>query len=191
MRTYNLKAIIKAALRVACMLPFAGVSAFAQQQINLTAGPATAILPDGSAVPMWGYSWGAPLLGSTATCAALNKSATIGVWSPVVITIPTGQTLQINLTNNLSFTPPSTTTPNPNSPNNIPTSITIVGQVGGGLGNVRTTTPSPSHDNQPVTWALPNAPGSIWTPPPQGPRVQSFGTEVAATPATTARTAPG
>ena len=61
------------------------------QQVNLTAGPANAPLPDGSAVPMWGYSCGAAVTGSTATCAALDPavtSLTPTVWSPIVITIP-------------------------------------------------------------------------------------------------------
>src|ERR1700704_2195504 len=75
MRTNNLKAILKAALRVVCILPFAAVVAFGQQTVNLTAGPATATLPDGSAVPMWGYSCGTAVVGSTATCAKLNPAA--------------------------------------------------------------------------------------------------------------------
>src|ERR1700674_5179362 len=99
MRTYNFKAILKAALRVACILPFAAVAAFGQQ-INLTAGPSSVTLPDGTMVPMWGYTCGAPVVGSTATCTALNPAAG---WSPVVITVPTGQGLTINLTNNLFF----------------------------------------------------------------------------------------
>jgi hypothetical protein len=45
MRTNNLKAILKAALRVVCILPFAAVVALGQQTVNLTAGPATATLP--------------------------------------------------------------------------------------------------------------------------------------------------
>src|SRR6202521_1731204 len=173
MRTYNFTAVIKAALRVACMLPFAAVVALGQQTVNLTAGPATAILPDGTTVPMWGYSCGAAvtavtstaattysptgasdtsltmptnayagttvtagtssetvlsnrattltltsagwtggpppasgtafsLAASSANCAALNKAAGTG-WSPFVITVPTGQGLTINLTNNLAF----------------------------------------------------------------------------------------
>src|SRR6202158_4108370 len=69
MRTYNFTAVIKAALRVACMLPFAAVAAFGQQTVNLTAGPATAILPDGSTVPMWGYSCGAAVTAVTSTAA--------------------------------------------------------------------------------------------------------------------------
>jgi hypothetical protein len=85
MRTCNFKSLIKTALRVACLLPFAAVAAFGQQQVNLTAAPTMATLPDGSVVPMWGYSC-APALAvpSTATCAALNKpAAAAGMWSPV------------------------------------------------------------------------------------------------------------
>ena len=76
----------------------------------------------------------------------------------------------------------------------------IVGQVGGGLGSARTTTPSPDHTNAQgcVTWFIADPtntpPGIPCTtdasgaqPPSQGPRVQSFSTEVAAG-ATTALT---
>src|SRR5512138_2005884 len=112
---------------LAALVLLAGASAAAQQQVNLTAGPATATLPDGSAVPMWGYSCDAAQpTGTTATCAPLGLAGP-GAWSPVVITVPTGQDLQINLTNNLSFATGSGT-------NNVPTSVTVVGQVGGGLG---------------------------------------------------------
>src|SRR5262249_40652399 len=91
-----------------------------------------------------------------------------GVWSPIVITVPyTGSStsLSINLTNNL--------------PAPVPTSITIVGQLGGGLGTSVTKKPSPLHDNQGTTWPIANA-GPVFTPPAQGDRVQSFATEVAA-----------
>src|SRR5882672_3650924 len=167
MRTNNMKVILKAALRALCILPFAAVVALGQQQVNLTAGPATATLPDGSAVPMWGYSCGAAVTGSTATCVKLN-GAGVGVWSPVVITVPTGQGLTINLTNSLTFG------------GGIPTSLVIVGQLGGGLGTTATTTTSPSHANaQPITWPIAD-PTPTGTPPAQGDRVQSFSTEVAA-----------
>src|SRR5256885_7836804 len=124
MRTNNMKAILKAALRVVCILPFAAVVAFGQQTVNLTAGPTTITLPDGTVVPMWGYSCGTVVTGGTATCALLNPLAaatttTAATWSPVVITVPTGQSLTINLTNGLT---------------SVPTSLTIVGQLGGGLG---------------------------------------------------------
>src|ERR1019366_5489262 len=102
MRTNNFKDKLKAALRVASILPFAAVVAFGQQQVNLTAGPANLVMPDGSTVPMWGYSCGTVVSGSLATCAKLNPAA---AWSPVVITIPTAAPggLTIQLTNHLSF----------------------------------------------------------------------------------------
>src|ERR1700722_20808559 len=124
----TLKAILKTAAQGASVLLLGAAVAGAQQQINLTAGPATATMPDGSSVPMWGYTCGAAVAApatSTATCAPLNPNAA-GGWSPVVITVPTGATggLSINLTNSLTFT----------NGNSVPTSIMIVGQVGGGLG---------------------------------------------------------
>jgi hypothetical protein len=143
------------------------VAAFGQQQVNLTAEPSTATMPDGTAVPMWGYSCGAVVSGSTATCSSLNPTAGAGKWSPVVITVPSGQDLQISLTNGLTF-----------GTNSVPTSLMIVGQLGGGLGNSATSTPSPNHPTQTLTWP---ASGNDATnkPPDQGPRVQSFSTEVA------------
>src|SRR4051812_27022007 len=161
----NIKAVLGAGVRGAAVL-FAGVGiANAQQQINLTAGPSNAVLPDGSSVPMWGYSCGAVVSGSTATCASLNPTAG-GNWSPVIITVPTGASLTINLSNQL--------------PAPVPTSLVIVGQLGGGLGDKaqRTTTPSPLHDNQGTTWPIANS-GAVFTPPAQQARVQSFSTEIA------------
>jgi hypothetical protein len=138
-----------------------------EQEVSLIAAPSSVTLPDGNTVPMWGYSCGAPIATSGATCAKLNPNA--AGWSPVVITVPSGQDLEIELTNNLSFA----------NGNSVPTSIVIVGQVGGGLGTVRTTTQSPTHNSQGVTWPTANT-GAAFVPPPQGTRVQSFATEVAA-----------
>ncbi|HEY6924622.1 MAG TPA: Ig-like domain-containing protein, partial [Steroidobacteraceae bacterium] len=189
MRSHYLKTLKTAVLAISVLLLGASVS-FAQQQVNLIAGPANATLPDGNVVPMWGYTCGTLVSGSTATCSAANPAvvttpasltaaAVMTGWSPVVITVPTGQSLQINLTNSLSFVPPSATVPNPNQPNNIPTSLVIVGQLGGGLGVVaqRTTTVSPIHQNMGTTWPIANT-GGVFAPPSQGPRVQSFSTEV-------------
>ena len=186
MRSNNDKSVLKHAGLAASVLLLASGAAFAQQQVNLTAAPATATMPDGTAVPMWGYSCDATqVAGTTASCTALNKAVAaaaltttplVGVWSPVVITVPTGQTLQINLTNSLSFA----------NGNTVPTSLVIVGQLGGGLGTGATSTPSPDHSTaQPLTWPIAgDAPGAglsgAGTPPTQGPRVQSFSTEVAA-----------
>src|SRR5882762_2686 len=203
MRTNHFKAILKAALRVAIILPFAAAVAFGQQTINLTAAPTTTTMPDGTTVPMWGYFCGTPAttnLAPAATCAALNPasvSTVVGVpstWSPVVITVPAGQILTINLTNSLSFTPTGATVAN-----TVPTSLTIVGQLGGGLGTVTATcggtaatgatcTTSPVHGTDTnATWSTVAPAPFPFTPPTQGNRVQSFSTQVAAG-ATTALT---
>ena len=195
----TLKATLKTAVLVTTVLLLGAGLAVAQQQVNLTAAPTTLTLPDGTAVPMWGYSCGAVVTGSSATCAALNPNApaatltTPAGWSPVVITVPTGSDLQINLTNSLSFTATAGTT---TATNTVPTSLVIVGQLGGGLGDAtqRTTTTSPDHSYAQgcVTWPIASInPGQqcnatttggspAATPPAQGPRVQSFSTEVAA-----------
>src|SRR5579864_6381900 len=173
MRSNYLKTLKTAVLAISVLLLGASVS-FAQQTINLAAGPSSITLPDGSIVPMWGYTCGPLVTGSTATCGSLSRTST--GWSPVVITVPTGQGLQINLTNNLSFTPLGSTTPN-----QIPTSLVIVGQLGGGLGVVaqRTTAPSPQHLQQGPTWPIAgDNSGAVFNPPPQQDRVQSFASEV-------------
>jgi hypothetical protein len=194
---FNCKATLRAAAAVSALFLFAAVAAFGQQQINLTAAPTTTTLPDGTTVPMWSYFCGSAVTGSTATCAALNSTILpVGSsWSPVVITVPTGTptapaSLTINLTNKLSFTPATGST----TANTVPTSIVIVGQVGGGLGGAPTTTQSPSHAlvQGCPTWFIasgatpPGVPcpaaqaGASGTPPVQGPRVRSMGAEVAA-----------
>jgi len=164
MRTNQVKAtllgLVKGGL-AASVLVMASGGAFAQS-VNLTAQAANATLPDGQLVPMWGYTCSAAAV-APATCAATNPNAGTS-WSPVVISVPPGA-LTINLTNSL--------------PASVPTSLVIVGQLGGGLGNTATTTPSPAHAPHSVTWPIAgSATGSQFTPPAQGPRVQSFATEV-------------
>src|ERR1700751_728355 len=147
--------LIQSGLATSLLLLASG-AAFAQQQINLTAAPANAILPDGSSVPMWGYSCGTIVSGSQATRAATNPAvvttpasttaaAVMSGWSPVVITVPTGASggLTINLTNGLPGAVAET-------------SLVIVGQLGGGLGDAtqRTTSPSPMHATQDTTWPI-------------------------------------
>src|SRR5881394_3316115 len=143
MRFNYLKTCLKTAVLITTVLLLGAGLAVAQQTINLTAAPTTVTLPDGSTVPMWGYFCGAADAVSTATCAALNPLS-VSTWSPVVITVPAGQTLQINLTNSLSFAAGGGT-------NTIPTSLTIVGQLGGGLGTTATSTVSPPHATQGAT----------------------------------------
>ncbi len=130
--------LIRSGLAAAVLL-VAATTSYAQSSVSLTAAPTSAALPDGQTVPMWGYSCGAtaPV---AATCAAANPNAGTS-WSPVVITVPSGANLTINLTNSLT----SAGTP-------IPTSLVIVGQLGGGLGGAPVTTPSPAHGPQGPTW---------------------------------------
>ena len=186
---------------IAAALALVGATAFAQQAVNLAAGPAATTLPDGTTVPMWGYSCGAAVTGSTATCAALNPNALAPTgtapWSPVVITVPTTRdsngnplpvALTVTLTNNLTFSAVSGTN---TATNSIPTSLVIVGQVGGGLGGGGTSNSSPPHAPLSVSWAVAGNSGTTFTapdgstdpvqfiPPGQPARVQSFGTEVA------------
>src|SRR5580765_5744615 len=135
MRSNNFKSVLISSGLAASVLLLASGACYAQS-VNLTAGPTNAILPDGSIVPMWGYSCnGVAGAAPAPTCAALNpvarqglpaNTSSAGIWSPVVITVPyvsTGTSLTINLTNNLTF-----------NGTNIPTSLVIVGQLGGGLG---------------------------------------------------------
>lgn len=181
MRNYNIQPIFQNRFATGALLLLAAAACYAQpQQINLAAGPTSATLPDGTTVPMWGYTCGAAVATNpapAAACAALNPNAA-GAWSPVVITVPSGQALTINLTNNLSFMPTGGTTPN-----TIPTSIMIVGQLGGGLGSAATAMPSPVHKPQTTTWPIAGT-GPVNYPPGQNPRVQSFSMEVAAAGAT-------
>ena len=168
MRTHNMKSILNSAARVIGLLLFGAIASFAQTTtVGLSAGPATATLPDGTQVPMWGYTCATV----NANCAPLvNPAPAAGVWSPVVITVPTGQNLQINLTNNLTF-----------AGGNIPTSIVIVGQLGGGLGTPGGATTSPDHSGaqSATTWPIAGGPGSPINPPVQADRVRSFSTEIA------------
>ena len=78
MRFNHLKATLKTAVAAVSILLLGAGLAVAQQPVNLTAAPTTLTLPDGSVVPMWGYSCGAAITGSTAACAALNKAAAPG-----------------------------------------------------------------------------------------------------------------
>ncbi len=167
MRFNFLKETLKDAASGATVLLLGAGMTVSHAQVNLTAAATSLTMPDGSQVPMWGYSCSAT---GTATCAKLNPTA--AGWSPVVITVPTGQDLTINLTNNLP---------------GIPTSLVIVGQVGAGLGDVsqRTTTAPPDHSTAQGTVTWPIVGSTDAQAPAQGPRVQSFSTEVNPTATTT------
>jgi len=159
MRSNHPKTLKTAVVAVTFLL--LGACLAVAQGVNLTAGPAALTMPDGNTVQMWGYTCDAAQpSGTTATCAKLNPA---GTWSPVVLTVPTGTPLTIQLTNNL---PPAVAE----------TSLVIVGQLGGGLGTTATSLASPDHSNsQQITWPIPSS-GAANAPPLQGNRVQSFST---------------
>src|SRR5581483_652201 len=126
------KILKTAALGIFVLLLSVGLS-FAQS-VDLTAAGTTATLPDGNSVPMWGYSCTAST--APASCDRLNPGAT--GWSPVVIRV-SGSSLTVNLTNGLPASVPET-------------SLTIVGQLGGGLGTGANAVNSPLHSQQTTTW---------------------------------------
>src|ERR1700674_1193217 len=135
MRPNYLKSNMKTALlAVTILLLVAGVASAQTTTVNLTAGRTSTTLPDGKVVPMGGYSCDAtPPPGS---CSSLNAAA-VGSWSPILITVPTGSGLTINLTNSLPTA----------------TSLVITGQInGGGLGSPNKVA-SPAHDALLVTTA--------------------------------------
>ena len=70
MRFKQIKTTLKRAVSAATVFLLGSGLALAQQQVNLTAGPTNIILPDGSNVPMWGYTCGAVVSNSLAICAA-------------------------------------------------------------------------------------------------------------------------
>ena len=89
------------------------------QTVNLTAQSTTVTLPDGKTVDMWGYCTsdatgpGTPLSGGAAC------GTPVAGWKPgPTITVAAGSSLSIALTNNLP----------------VPTSVVILGQIGGLLG---------------------------------------------------------
>src|SRR5271169_5336960 len=67
------KTTLKAAVLVSAFLLFAVATGFGQ--VNLTAGPTTTTLPDGTTLPMWGYTCGTAVASATATCAPLTGSS--------------------------------------------------------------------------------------------------------------------
>ncbi|MDP9044650.1 MAG: choice-of-anchor D domain-containing protein [Pseudomonadota bacterium] len=169
MNTIHFDGMLRKAL-VAALMCAAGFAS-ATTTVNLTAQRAAASLPDGKSVPMWQFCGGLDSsqtnAGSTTGGACTNAiaPAPVPLWAPgPTITVPVGDTLKINLSNTLP----------------VPTSIVVLGQLGGGLGN-GTRMNSPVHSGQSVTTFPGNSAASpTFTPPLQGTRIKSFGTEAAA-----------
>jgi uncharacterized repeat protein (TIGR01451 family) len=139
----------------ACALLFASGAALADVNVTLTASPSATTLPDGQPVPMWGllcgtvsggtfaYSAGVDTSNAAAKpCTTMTGAPQTSTWQPPLITAPEGSALNITLFNNLSFT----------NSNTVPTSLVIVGQLGGGLGTDKATMPSPVHLPHGTTW---------------------------------------
>ena len=173
MQSHFVKSGLKTAVCVTFILLLGALVASAQVTVNLTANGQSTTLPDGSSVPMWGWTCGNTTAISVVgggTCGALNGMPQSGatIWQPPLITVPAGSSLTINLANNLQF-----------NGNNIPTSLVIVGQLGGGLGKTATSVPSPSHATLGTTWPIAgDTSGSTFNPPQRSTRVQSFANEV-------------
>src|SRR5712671_3426382 len=180
MRSNTIKSrLIRSGLAASILLLSTGAAL--AQSVSLTAAATTATLPDGQVVPMWGYTCSATTAAVGSTCANLNPAAPAATatapagWSPVIITVPAGTpAFTVTLTNSL--------------PAPVPTSLVIVGQIGGGLGLSPTRVPSPTHAPQGATWPIAGPPdtgtadtsgNATFTPPAQVDRVQSFATEVA------------
>jgi hypothetical protein len=163
MRSTTLKTILKTAILAVTVLLLTAGASFAQ--VSLTAQPTTITLPDGQSVPMWGLFCGSAV---GATCTTMKGLPQTGLtWEPPLITVATGSSLTINLTNSLPASVPAT-------------SLMIVGQLGGGLGASPTRIPGPDHSTpQNATWPIAgDGTGPQFVAPSQGARVRSFGTEV-------------
>ena len=179
---------LKTTLRIAVasgILLLANGMAMADSDVTLSVMPTSTTLPDGQTVPMWGYACGTVSTG--ATCTQANGAPQTAGWQPPLITVPSDQPLNITLVNQLHFTTAGT-------PNDVPTSLVIVGQLGGGLGSEPARMEPIAHAPQGTTW--PGTPGDVdatacqaggdpgaaatFCPPKQVQRVRSFATEVAA-----------
>lgn len=134
---------------------FAADVAVAATTVNLTAQRASTTLPDGKTVAMWGYCGGLDINANNSGTAAEVSCA--GAWAAgPTITVAAGESLTINLTNNLPT----------------PTSLWIQGQIGGGLGHP-VMVDGPVHNAQ-TTTTFPGVGVGTFTPPAQGQRVRSF-----------------
>ncbi len=116
--------------------------------VALTAQRMSATMPDGKTVPMWGFC---------------QTPCTSAQWAPgPTIILNANSGLTINLTNSLP----------------VPTSIVILGQIGGGLGQPNKDA-VPQHTPQTVTTWPANG-DATFTPPQQAPRARSFSQEAGA-----------
>jgi hypothetical protein len=189
------KSLSAAILTGSALLLTAGL-ACAQAVVNLTAVRQVTATPDGNVIPMWGWLCGngttaaagnggtGALAAGGASCTQTNGQAqAIGTtapsaqWQPPLITVPTGSSLRISLTNSLP----------------VPTSLTIVGQIpsvgvdkvhaadANGPGHPTRESGRPQHAAQTATTWTTVVPSTGWTPPTQGARAQAFVQEACGT----------
>src|SRR3984893_9899506 len=158
MRTSINKIMLGVAAVASAMLGAVG-AASAATTVTLTAQRVTASMPDGASIPMWGYCG---ITDSTKTNAGITVGGacvTGGSWSPgPTIVVPVGDVLTINLSNMLP----------------VATSVTILGQLGGGLGKpVRDASAIVHSPAVGTTWPVTGG-TSTFTPPTQVARANSF-----------------
>lgn len=161
---------MRARLVLALLLSTGVAASHAATTVNLTVQRATAVMANGTKVPMWQFcgstAANADATPSAGTAAGPGTSCT-GGWAPgPTITVPAGDALTINLSNTL----------------NVPTSVVVLGQLGGGLGLGSNRMASPPHGGQQYS-TFPSNSGPVdvpFKPPAQPSRIRSFGSEVAA-----------
>ena len=169
-RIHLMRESMKKTIFAVAILLLAGTLCSAQTVVDLTGQPSptvaltaqtsTITMPDGKRVPMWAYA---------CTSSGLSPdpcSVAPSTWAPGPTIIVKPGPLTINLTDSLPT----------------PTSLVILGQAGGGLGQP-VKIDGPDHPGQTLTTWPASSDGSF-TPPAQGQRARSFVKEaVAGTPA--------
>ena len=99
MRSKHANATFKAAVSAVIFLLLTAAVSLGQVTVTLTASRQTTILPDGNTVPMWGWTCGTVMQGTTAgtSCTALTYNTATGalnaqlggtVWQPPLIVVP-------------------------------------------------------------------------------------------------------
>ena len=165
MRAKSLKTILHSTRDRASILLLASECAFAQT-VSLTAAATSRTLPDGQAVPMWGYTCGCRVDGDM---RAVNPNAGTG-WSPVVITVPAARHEPDHQSDQRSAGCRRRRHPD------------LAGDrrpVGRWSGHHGYHEPAPRMPPRTLPGRSPGSAARQFNTPPQGPRVQSFATEVA------------
>ena len=164
MSTNSMNKVLRTVLAASTLLVAGFASAASTDNyVYLSAGRMEKTLPDGTSAKMWGFCTAATTAVSAPTMPP-TLAACGASWLPgPTITVTAGDNLHITLQNNLP----------------VPTSIVVLGQLGGGLGSP-VSMDSPSHATQAFTTFTGNASANpAFVPPVQVQRVRSMGTEVA------------